>query len=99
MNDEVLMRVLDRGANCAKELQPLSGTEVIRVHILSDRLAFNVLHDEVRQVSFGCTAIQQPRDVRMIEIGKYLTFVTKTPHDEISVHAALNQFYGGAFGE
>ena len=71
----------------------------MRIRILNNRRALDILHDEVRQIAGGRTAVQQPRDVRMIEIGENLTLVTKTLHHEISVHAALDEFYRHPFSE
>src|SRR5438128_2121297 len=99
MDDQVLMRVLNRRANRAKELKPFSSIELVCIRILNNWLARDILHDEVRQVGFGSPAVEQSRDVWMIQVRKYLTFVAKTLDDEIRVHAALDELDGYAFGE
>ena len=61
------MRVGDRGADLAEELQPLGDVERSAVAVLVDRLPFDVLHHEVRQAVLGRAAVEQARDVRVIE--------------------------------
>ena len=63
----------------------------MRVAVVIKRLAFDELHDEVRQAVVSCTAVKQARDVWMIEGGEDLSFSAKTPQNKIGVHAALHE--------
>src|SRR5690348_10865860 len=69
------------------------------VAITVERLPFDKLHYEVGQSVFGGAAVEQTGDVWMIEGGEYLSFFAETTQDEISIHAALHQFDGGALVE
>src|SRR5215204_7644567 len=93
------MCVVDCIADSAKEFQPFGNVQLMAVAITIERLAFDVLHHEVRQAVFSSAAVEQSCDMRMIECGEYLSFFTKAAEDEVSVHPALDQFYGGPFVE
>src|SRR5205085_1967968 len=77
MDDEVLMRVVHRAADHAKQLQALGGCKFARLAVLVYGLALDVFHDEVWQAVGGRAAVEQAGDVRMIEAGKDLAFVAK----------------------
>ena len=52
------------------------------------------IHHEIRSPVVGRTAIEQACDVGMLQRRKNLTFVAKSTKNEISVHPALDNFYG-----
>lgn len=87
MNDEMLMRVLHGGADLPKKLQAFAHVELLLLAILIQRQPFDVFHHEVRSPVFGCAAVEQTRDVRMVQIGQNLPFV---------LEAALQFFAAGA---
>src|SRR5207248_3651126 len=91
VDDGVAMRVTDRGAGFAEKLQSLSNQQIVRIAILIDRHAFDVLHDKIRQSIFGHAAVEQARDVRVIEAGQDLSFVAEMAQHRIGVHAPLDQ--------
>src|SRR5215204_1276427 len=93
------MCVVDCIADSAKEFQPFGNVQLMAVAITIERLAFDVLHHEVRQTVFSSAAVEQSRDMRMIECCEYLSFFTKPAKDEISIHPALDQFYCSPFIE
>ena len=47
VDDVMLVRVLDGGANGTKEFQPLDDRELVGVAVRVDRKALDVIHDEV----------------------------------------------------
>ena len=91
MNDKVLMRVGDRRADLAEERQALGRGQRVRVAVGVDRFAVHVLHDEVGQAVVGRSAVDQARDVRMIELRQDLPFVAKTAEDVVGIEPAPNE--------
>ena len=53
--------------------------------------AFDVLHDEIRQAVVGRVAVQQVRDVRVIEARKDLPLVAEAAQHGLRIHAALDE--------
>ena len=91
MDDGTAVRVGDRGAHLAKELQPPGDVERVLVAILVDRQPLDVLHDEVRQAVLGRAAVEQPRDVRVIEASEDLALVAEAAQHRLRIHAALDE--------
>ena len=89
MDDQVLVGVLDRRADLAEEVQPRGGVQALRVAVVDDRLALDVLHHEVGQAVRRRAAVEQAGDVRVLEAGEDLPLVPEAPHDRLGVHAAL----------
>lgn len=87
VDDEVLMRVLYSRSDLPEQLQSFGDRKLARVAVVSDRLAFDEFHRKVRQSVFGHAAIQQSRDVRVIQIGQNLAFVAEAARDFGIVHA------------
>ena len=89
VDDQVLVRVLDGGADVAEERQPGRGVEPVRVAVVDDRLPFDVLHGEVGPAVRRAAAVEEAGDERMLEAGQDLPLVTEPPHDAVGVHPAL----------
>ena len=89
VDDQVLVRVLDGGADLPKEPQPGRSVEPVRVAVVDDRLPLDVLHREVRPAVRRAAAIEEAGDERMLEAGQDLPLVTEPPHDAVGVHPAL----------
>src|ERR1051325_2433903 len=71
----------------------------MRVAIVVERLPFDKLHDEIGQAVFGGAAVEETRDVWMIERGEDLALGAKATQDEIGIHAALHQLDSDAHVE
>ena len=71
----------------------------MRPAILVDRQTVDVLHHEIRQALAAGAAVEQPRDVRMLEPGEDLALVSKALQHGVAIHAALDEFDGGAHRE
>ena len=61
------------------------------IAVLGQRLPLDVLHDEVRTPVRRRAAVEQPRDVRMIERRDDLSLGPEAPDEILAVHAALHQ--------
>jgi hypothetical protein len=57
--------------------------------------SLDVLHHEVRQSVFGRVAIEQARDVRVVEARKDLPLIPESAQHRICVHAALDELDRG----
>src|SRR5215217_2562193 len=97
MNHCVTMCVGDRGAHVTKKFQSFSDRESMFVAILIDWQPFDVLHYEIRQAVLGCAAVEEARDIRMIEAGEYLSLVTEVAKHRIGIHATLDQLNSDPF--
>ena len=67
MDDEVLMGVLDGRAHLAEEHEPRLESERALVAVGVEGNAEDALHHDVGQALLGRPAVEQPRDVGMIE--------------------------------
>src|SRR5262249_44892467 len=63
----------------------------MRIRILADKLPFNELHYKVGQPFFSGSPVQQPCNVRVIQVGKNLALVSESTDDKIIVHPAPDQ--------
>ena len=56
-----------------------------------ERLAFDELHHEIRQPLVRCAAVDQPRDVGVIEVGEDLPLGAQTLQYEVTLIAARHE--------
>ncbi len=100
MHDLFLVRVVNGVANTAKQFQPVGDAQLAVVAVLVEGLAaFDELHHKVRQPIVRRPAVQQSRNVRMIERRQDLPFFAKAPQDKVRIHAALDQLDRDALAE
>ena len=90
MDDQVLMRVEDRGAYLSEQIQPLLERETMRAAVSVDRLAVHVPHHEERAVPPPSCRVEQAGDVRVFEGGEDLALVAEALEDRVAVHPALD---------
>jgi hypothetical protein len=74
MNNEVLMGIVNRGANRLKELETRIDIETIRIAKEIDGHAIDVFHDKVSAAVGQGATIEQMRDIRVIELRQDLAF-------------------------
>src|SRR5260370_23086612 len=68
MNNQVAMRVFNRGADLKEKADPVRYAELGGVAVAIDRAPIYVLHDEIWIAVGPTAALEQPGDVRMIEL-------------------------------
>ena len=73
MHHQVPVRELHGEADAFEELQPLVDGETLPIAERGQRLTVHVLHHHVRQLIVRGAAVEQARDVRVIEVGEDLT--------------------------
>jgi hypothetical protein len=88
MDDQILVRVSDRGADTLEQLQALGDRQVPSIAVLVDRLALDELHDEVGQAVVGRPSVEQARDVGVIESGQDLALAAESLDDVVRVQPA-----------
>ena len=70
MNDQVLVSEMDGGTDRAEELQPFLDGQITLPAELRERHAIDILHHEEWPPIFGDAGVQQPGDVRVIELAR-----------------------------
>ena len=107
MHDQVLVRVVDGRAHGAHQRDPLLGREPPPVAVRVDRFAVDVLHDEVGRAVRRAPAVEQSRDVRVLQRRQDLPLRAQPALHLAREHAAADQLDGdlllillvGALGE
>ena len=77
MNDQILVRVVDRRTNRLEQAQARVDPELMQVAVHVERNAVDVFHDEVGHTVMGCAAVEQLRNRRVVEIGEDLPLVAQ----------------------
>ncbi len=70
MHHEVGVRISHRGANIAEQCEPRCKVGAFGPDPAIDRLSVDIIHDHVRPSVGGDPAVDQPRNIRMVEAGK-----------------------------
>jgi hypothetical protein len=78
VNDQALVRVLDRRTNLTKQFETLADGKTMRIAVLVDGLPLHQFHDQVGNAVFRGPPIQQTRYVGVIQTGENLPLVSKT---------------------
>ena len=94
MNDEILVRVMHCGTNRLKQLETSRDIQTIRVAIGVNGDAIDVLHDYVGGSVRQGAAVQEMRDVGMIQLRKDLTLDFQTRLNSSRQRAAVNHLDG-----
>ena len=85
MDDEIPMQVVNGPANLLKQFDSRRQREPLRIAKLVDGQALDILHHVVRSSVGHVSAIQNARDIRMIQRGEHLTFLLEAL-DEFRCH-------------
>ncbi len=64
------MGVMNSIAYLSEELEPILSVQHLPITVIIQGLAFDIFHDQIRRPVFGCAAVKQTSDVRMIERGE-----------------------------
>src|SRR5262245_32924678 len=77
MDNQISVRDIDGRTNGAEQLDARSDGERIRGAILVNRHTLDVFHYEVGDAVFGGAGVHQARDVRVLESGEDLPFISE----------------------
>ena len=99
VDDEVAVRVVDGVADLPEEAQAFVDGRVPLVAEAVDGQPLDVLHDEVGEPVLGRPAVEQARDVWVVQGGENLALVAEAAEDEVRVHPALDELDGDAAAE
>ena len=89
VDDQVLVRVLHRRGQLQEEVEPRVGVEFAAIGVVDQRRAVDILHHQVGPSVGGGAAVEQPRDVRVVESGEDLPLGAEAADDRIGVHPPL----------
>ncbi|HKP14267.1 MAG TPA: hypothetical protein VJZ91_19255 [Blastocatellia bacterium] len=78
VDDEVLVSVIDTPADFDEQFQPLPGRQITFGAVVINLDAFDVLHHEERLAVGRDAAVQEARDVRVVERGEDLPLAAET---------------------
>ncbi len=92
--NQIRVRVVDRFAHLCEYLEPFSEREIVRVAVGRDRLAFDVLHDEVGAPVVGFARLDEAGDVWVIEGAEDLAFDGEAFEDIRGVGSLADEFDG-----
>ena len=91
VNHQIFVRVLHRVAQLAEEREPVVDRGAAGVAPGGDRFALDVLHDQKRPAVGGDAAVEQRRDVGVLEIREDLSLATESGERELGIQSALDQ--------
>jgi len=107
VNYQALVRRMHGGTNRLKQAQARRNVEHLAVAVLVDRNSVDVFHDDVGAAIGECAAVDQVRDIRMIQLGEDLALDLEPGLHAAREHAATHDLDGhpllelfvGALGE
>src|SRR6202022_3743555 len=77
MNNEISMRVLNRGADLQEHFEAFTNEQCTAVAINVDGLSIDMFHHQIRCTVVQVAAVDEPRDGRVIERCKNVAFAVK----------------------
>src|SRR4051812_11243050 len=78
MHRQILVRVLDRRTDLLHQAQACWDREIVLRAVLIYANAFDILHDEIRSAIIRVPAVEQTRDVGMIESCENLSLAAES---------------------
>ena len=99
MNDLTIVRMLHGVEHGEAQPHAVPDVQSAIVGIAIDRRAGDVLHHEVRQSLRRGPAIEEARNMRMVQGREHLPLVTEAADDEVRVHAAADHLDGDRMRE
>src|ERR1019366_2120920 len=94
VNDQVLMRKLNRAAYMLEELKALGEGEMVLGAVLGDGDSVDVLHREERLAGVGNSSIEEVGDVRMDQPGEDLTLLQEAVSKHVCCKGQVDQLDG-----
>jgi RNA polymerase sigma-70 factor, ECF subfamily len=83
VDDQRCVRLLHGLADLAEKAQPRRDVQPVRRAVLVDAPPLDELHDEKRQPLGGRAAVEQPRDVGMLDLREDLPLAAEAPHERL----------------
>ena len=97
MDHQVLMRVVDGGADGEEEIQPFADGEPVGIAVLIDRGSGDEVHHEIGPPVRGGAAIQEFGDIGVIEVRQDLAFGIEAFERVVAEDAAADDLDGDHF--
>ena len=97
VDHQILMRVVNRGADREEETQPFADGEAVGIAVFIDRRSGDEVHHEIGPSVRGGAAIQEFGDIRVIEVRQDLAFGIEALERVIAEDAAADHLDGHHF--
>ena len=88
------MSRIDRRAHRTKQFQAIGDGQAATVAVLVDRPAIDVLHDQIGHSLGRRAPVEQAGNVRMIQTGKQLALLIKSPQQRLPAAAVTDELDG-----
>ncbi len=92
MHNQAAVRHLDGAAYVGEQTQTLRHIQIAFVRVARDGNAVDEFHDEKRNAGVGDAAVDQTRDMRMVEAGEHLAFALEQALLEFGIQSAAQYF-------
>jgi hypothetical protein len=92
MDDQVLMRELDRFADLLEQLQAIPDGQMIRFAIVINPLSLHEFHYQVGSAVFSSAAVEQLCDAWMFEIRQQLALSAEASQHRFATQLGVNEF-------
>ena len=105
VHDQIRVYRTDSSQQIEKQCQPLSQAQPMLTNVSEQGLSFDVLHDQVRKSIVGCAAVENLRDVVVLNARQNLALHLKTREDLLAqqlrrlVKMSSDHFDGRLLGE
>ena len=96
MDDEPAVRIANNATDAPEEFDALAEAEAPFAAVRVNRLPVHELHHDERDAVLGRAAVDQPRDVRMLECGKDPTFRKEAFAEQAVGETAARELERGA---
>src|SRR5204862_2736496 len=97
MDYQVGVRVLDGSTNGAEQLQALGGRERRLRAVIEQRPALDKLHRQVWRSRLRRAAVQQPRDIGVLQARQDLALGAEPAQHRLRIHSAFDYLDGDLF--
>ena len=94
VDDIVLMKVLDGCAGLLKEGESLASVQGMLIAELVDRGPIDIIHDEVKEPLRRGAAIDDARDVDVVELAENAAFLLEALNQPVGTQLGTNDFDG-----
>src|SRR5215470_5926377 len=78
MDYEIAMGIIDGGADLEIQTHAVMNAQLLVLYVVRDPGPVNIFHDNVGQPRFRSAAVEQVRNIRMLQPRERLAFLAKT---------------------
>jgi hypothetical protein len=94
MHNQVLVRVLHGIADLTEESQPLLDRQLLLLAPFGDRNPRDVLQHDVGRAMFGGPTVEEPGDIRVLQVREDLPLVPESRHGRAAIQLEFERLDG-----